>query len=269
MNGQVGKTLGPKDRGLAYGDGLFESICVLDGQPRLLARHLHRLSVGCQRLRLPVDRLGLAQEIQAFSQALQQGVCKLILTRGEGQRGYTLPESPQPTRILLGSPPAVYPESYAQRGIRVYTCATRLAEQPLLAGLKHLNRLEQVLARAEWQGTDYAEGLLCDTHGRVVEGVFSNLFLVVNSILVTPALGRCGVAGVMREEILLRAPKLGFKVQIRDVLPTELAQATEVFFCNSQYGIWPVYGLGALHWSVGPVTRRLQDSLGDLMVGRA
>ncbi|MGE8458061.1 MAG: aminotransferase class IV, partial [Pseudomonas alloputida] len=137
-------------------------------------------------------------------------------------------------------------------------CQTRLGEQPLLAGLKHLNRLEQVLARAEWQDSEHAEGLMRDGQGRVIEGVYSNLFLVRNGVLLTADLSRCGVAGVMRAALLEQAPLLGIAAHVCDLSFEALEQADEVFVCNSVYGIWPVCGVAALNWSPGPLTRKLQ-----------
>ncbi|HYQ39977.1 MAG TPA: aminotransferase class IV, partial [Pseudomonas sp.] len=166
-----------------------------------------------------------------------------------------------------GNPPPAYPPRHRQDGIRLYPCATRLAEQPLLAGLKHLNRLEQVLARAEWQDPAYAEGLMCDRSGRVIEGVFSNLFLVKDGELLTPALERCGVAGVMRAEILARATAAGIPWRIADLDYPELLAADEVLLCNSQYGIWPVVALEGRVWPVGQLTRKLQHLLADLVDG--
>lgn len=133
-----------------------------------------------------------------------------------------------------------------------------MSRQPLLAGLKHLNRLEQVLARAEWQDTEHAEGLMLDQAGRVIEGVFSNLFLVRDGVLITADLKRCGVAGVMRAELLFQAVSLGISTQITDIPLEQLQWADEVFVCNSVYGIWPVRAYAALHWPVGPLTRKLQ-----------
>jgi 4-amino-4-deoxychorismate lyase len=148
--------------------------------------------------------------------------------------------------------------------VRLFPCTTRLAEQPILAGLKHLNRLEQVLARAEWQDLAFAEGLMRDTSGRVIEGVFSNLFIVDSARLMTPSLERCGVAGVMREEVLERARQVGVSTLVCDLSLEQLHRADEVFVCNSLYGIWPVRQLDASVWSVGPVTRKLQRLVNDL-----
>ncbi|UCJ15904.1 aminodeoxychorismate lyase [Pseudomonas sp. MM211] len=257
VDGQPATTLPLVDRGLAYGDGLFETIAVGGGQPVLLERHLTRVTAGCVRLRIDLDAAQLRRELSAFCAELGQGVAKLIVTRGDGQRGYA-PSAGAPRRILqAGAMPAYLPQ-HGESGIRLFPCETRLAEQPLLAGLKHLNRLEQVLARAEWQGGEFAEGLMRDVSGRVVEGVFSNLFLVRDGVLSTPELSRCGVAGVMRAELLEQAQDLGIACQTRDIELNELLAADEVFLCNSLYGVWPVRELQDRHWSVGPLTRKLQ-----------
>ena len=155
---------------MAYGDGLFETIAVRAGRPSLLTQHLDRLALGCQRLAIEADLPLIRDEIIAYASQLGEGVAKLILTRGDSLRGYAPAAGAAPRRILQGSPLPAYPRENAEHGIRLFDCQTRLAEQPLLAGLKHLNRLEQVLARSEWQGTDHAEGLMRDMQGRLIEG---------------------------------------------------------------------------------------------------
>ena len=146
VNGAPGEQLSVRDRGLAYGDGLFETIAVRGGRIPLLARHMARLAEGCRRLSIPLDLLLIEHELRTFAEQLGEGVAKLIVTRGEGQRGYVPPQPCQPLRILQAAPLPQYPAAHAEQGVRLFPCKTRLAEQPLLAGLKHLNRLEQVLA---------------------------------------------------------------------------------------------------------------------------
>ena len=257
VDGQPAASLSLADRGLAYGDGLFETMAVRGGRPVLLERHLARVTAGCARLYIGLDADRLRRELSAFCAELGEGVAKLIVTRGDGQRGYA-PSTGAPRHILQSAAMPAYPTQHAEQGVCLYPCTTRLAEQPLLAGLKHLNRLEQVLARAEWQDAEHAEGLMRDVSGRVVEGVFSNLFLVAGGALVTADLQRCGVAGVMRAELLEQAQALGIECQVRDIELDELLGADEVFLCNSLYGVWPVRQLQARHWSVGPLTRKLQ-----------
>jgi 4-amino-4-deoxychorismate lyase len=258
VDGQPADALSLKDRGLAYGDGLFETIAVRDGLPVLLDRHLQRLAKGCQRLAINLDHDAMSKELLAYARELDEGVLKLIVTRGDSLRGYAFTPSAQARRILSGNPPAVYPAAHAEQGVRLFPCTTRLSIQPLLAGLKHLNRLEQVIARAEWQDTEHAEGLMLDQVGRVIEGVFSNLFLVRDGVLITADLKRCGVEGVMRAELLFQAESLGIPTQITDITLEQLQWADEVFVCNSVYGVWPVHAYAALSWPVGPLTRKLQ-----------
>lgn len=265
INGQPADCIALADRGLAYGDGLFETIKVRGGRALLFERHLARLQEGCQRLAIPCDMHVLRAELQAYIQQLGQGVCKLILTRGAGQRGYASPNPCMPQRILQASSAPQWPSSHAAEGIRLFACQLRLSEQPLLAGLKHLNRLEQVLARAEWTDPAYAEGLLLDQQERVVDGVFSNIFIVRKQQLLTPDLIRCGVAGVMRAELLARAQASVMPVRITDITLQDLQQADEVFTCNSLYGIWPVRSYAQQSWSIGPVTRKLQQLITDLV----
>jgi 4-amino-4-deoxychorismate lyase len=265
IDGQPAELLSVKDRGLAYGDGLFETIAVSGGQPSLLERHLARLADGCARLKIPVDLPIVRAQVLAFSQQLGEGVAKLILTRGDGQRGYALPNPAQPRLILQAATKPVYPSAHAEQGVRLFACTTRLAEQPLLAGLKHLNRLEQVLARSEWQDAEHAEGLMLDSRGRVIEGVYSNLLLVSAGVLITADLSRCGVSGVMRAELLAQAAAQGIECQVRDISYAELLAADEVMLCNSLYGVWPVRALLAHDWPVGPLTRKLQAIARDLL----
>ncbi|KPW38975.1 Aminodeoxychorismate lyase [Pseudomonas amygdali] len=258
VDGCPADALSLKDRGLAYGDGLFETIVVKAGQPLLLERHLQRLENGCARLSIATDHALIRTEMTRFAAELGDGVMKLILTRGDSQRGYAPAPNAQSRRILQGGSAPAYPGVHAEQGVRLFACQTRLAEQPLLAGLKHLNRLEQVLARSEWSDSEHAEGLMRDTSGRLIEGVYSNLFLVSQGRLLTADLSRCGVAGVMRAELLDQARNLGLVVDIRDLYLSDLESADEVFLCNSVYGVWPVRGFTVLSWPVGPLTRKLQ-----------
>jgi len=220
---------------------LFETIAVVDGQPCLWDRHLARLHAGCARLGMPPPPENqLVAEALSLSQGIDRAVLKLILTRGEGGRGYRPPRPAHPRRILRLTPWPDHPEGWRSAGVRVRYCQTRLGHQPLLAGLKHLNRLEQVLARSEWSETDVAEGLMLDIDGRVVEGTQTNLFALLDGRLVTPPLERCGVAGVVRRLVLESARALGLRV-VEEVLdPARLATAEASFLTSSLVGIWPV-----------------------------
>jgi len=238
VNGQPHESIATSDRGLAYGDGLFETILIHQGTPILLAAHLDRLEEGARRLKIPLDRGQLEAEIAELSANFpEQGVLKLMVTRGSGGRGYAPPDSPEPVHILgLHDLPA-YPDNLFSSGIDVFVCQQRLARQPALAGIKHLNRLEQVLASMEWPNDTYMEGLMLDTEGHVIEGTRSNIFWVQDGELMTPSLSQCGVAGIMRNYL---ASCLGQVREVNDCSLAQLCEASEVFFCNSIFGVWPV-----------------------------
>ncbi len=266
VDGQPAQHVPLADRGLAYGDGLFETMRVSKGRIPLLPRHMKRLAEGCRRLGLSLDSAALEQQLHAFCHDLPAAVCKLVVTRGDGLRGYAAPAD-QPLRIILqASALPQWPPVHGRDGVRLFPCQTRLALQPALAGLKHLNRLEQVLARAEWTDPAYAEGLMLDSDGHPVEAVFSNLFIVSGGRLQTPCLQRCGVAGVMRSLLLELATTAGLATEQKQLTLTELQQAQEVFVCNSLYGIWPVLEYSGQHWPAGPVTRALQHQLNEYLL---
>ncbi len=239
VNGSPGTVIDALDRGLQYGDGLFETIAIRRGRARLLSLHLERLAAGCRRLGLAVPDLGqLEKEIFTVA-AAAECVVKVIVTRGGGVRGYRPPVSPTPTRIVAAFPAPAYPEGNASQGIRLRICTTRLARNPAIAGLKHLCRLEQVLAQAEWHDELIAEGLMLDDDGLVVCGTHSNLFILAGAGLLTPRVDRCGVAGVMRREVLRWAGSHGITTCETDLRPQQLFTAGEVFLTNAIIGAWP------------------------------
>ena len=202
---------------------------------------MRRLESGCQRLAIPFPNLELlASECQRVIGVRKQGVLKILLSRGVGGRGYRSPADVQPTRIVVLHPWPDYPRNWWREGIRLRICSTRLGESPALAGLKHLNRLEQVLARAEWDDPQIAEGVMLDGAGRVVEGTMTNLFLLRDGVLFTPGMSRCGVAGVMREVVLEVARERGMAVSETDLVARDLEVADGMFMSNSLIGIWPV-----------------------------
>jgi 4-amino-4-deoxychorismate lyase len=252
----------PADRGLAYGDGLFETMAAIDGGIRWLDYHLQRLEAGCSRLSIPApDPTALRDELRQAAGQPGRAVVKLIVTRGVGARGYAAPKVPQPTRIMSISSWPDYPAANYTRGIGLRSVSLRLGENPALAGLKHLCRLEQVLAKIE-VGDTAEEGLLLDCSGFVVGGISSNLFMVRGSELATPALERCGVKGIMRRVVMEAAPRLGLHVAERDLTPMDLEQADELFVTNALIGIWPVTDFDQHVLPRGAATSRLMDRLG-------
>ncbi len=266
VNGAKAASVSIADRGLHYGDGLFETIAIRDGAPCLWEEHLARLRLGAGRLAIPMPAPGLLlAECLALAQGLDTGVIKLILTRGSGGRGYRPPPKALPTRLLALYPWPAELAGAREAGVAVRWCRTVLGENPQLAGIKHLNRLEQVLARAEWDADAdagaCAEGLMCDCRGRVIAGTMTNVFVYAGGRLLTPRLGTCGVAGTVRALVLGLAPRMGVQVAEDDLRPADLHAANGLFLTNAVIGVWPVRTLGVQEFAVGHLPQGLMAAV--------
>lgn len=236
INGIAGEHVDWRDRGLQYGDGLFETMRVRDGRVRLLEYHLERMLDGCRRMsiRTPPPP-SLRRELERRARPHADAVLKLILTRGSSARGYRPSGRERCTRILsLSAPPRV---AASQSSQRVRICATPVGSNPALAGLKTLNRLESVLARSEWNDDRIWEGLMRDVDGHLVCGTMSNLFLRRGASLTTPLLDRCGIAGVMRRWVFRQSASLRLKVREGRLTVDDLDEAAEVFMTNAVAGV--------------------------------
>lgn len=262
VNGWPAQSIDTADRGLQYGDGVFRTLRVSGGRPLNWRRHYARLSSDCAALGLdcPDETLLLAEIVRV---APGDATAKVIVTRGGSGRGYAFPEDIRPNRIVVAYPALAPDPRPAQEGVRVRRCDLVLARQPRLAGVKTLNRLENVLARAEWRDPAIREGLLADCEGRLVEATSSNVFFARGGTLVTPALTRCGVEGAQRGRILALAGAEGIACEVRDAGFDELELADEVFLTNSVIGVWPVVALGERRWPPGPLARRFQQLIGE------
>lgn len=251
------------DRAAQYGDGLFETIAIRDGRARFLDAHIARLRIGAARLQLDCPSAEVLRE--ALESALEHpdidnrhATAKLILAAGGAQRGYRRSTDASAIVRVGVFAAETLPATYYRQGTEVRLCASRLAIQPQLAGLKSLNRLEQVLARAEWQDPRIFEGLMLDTGGRLICGTMSNVFIAAKSALVSPGITRCGVSGIMRGQLIRWFQGAGIDCDVRDVATEELFDADEVFLSNSQFGVVPVQRCGSQTWSVGDFTRQAQ-----------
>ncbi|MGZ5009574.1 MAG: aminodeoxychorismate lyase [Methylobacter sp.] len=261
INGESKQHIEVSDRGFQYGDGLFETIEVKNGQAVLFERHLERLKSGCDRLHIPFpDAQLLSLEAKELCRKWPsvRAVLKIIVTRGTGGRGYRQPDVIHPTRILSLHPYPDYPQIYSEQGIVARICATRLGLNPTLAGIKHLNRLEQVMARAEWNDLAVQEGLMLDVNDHVIEGTMTNLFYIKNNSLYTSVLAQSGVAGIIRGIIMTISVDHGLSVIEHMFTKDELSSADEVFVCNSIIGIWPIRQIETMHFSVGQITKSIQ-----------
>lgn len=264
INGQQQDQISIRDRALHYGDGLFETFAVKDGEALAWDRHIARLQLGCERLAIDCPDISLLQtEATQLCENRRRGVLKLIISRGEGGRGYQPAQSAQTTRIFSLHDWPDYPVEYQQHGISATVCKLRLGHNPTLAGMKHLNRLEQVLLKQELSNTSFPEAIVLDLNGRVIEGTMSNVFLVKNGKLRSPDLIKAGVAGIIRGRILESAEALSLNREVGELTLDDVLDADEVFFCNSVAGIWPVAHINRTSYKVGPYSRRLQEQLID------
>jgi 4-amino-4-deoxychorismate lyase len=236
IDGQTGR-IDPADRGLAYGDGLFETIAIRRGLVRYLDFHLERLAAGCARLHIDCPpKAELEGKIRQAAGVFERGTIKLILTRGTGPRGYAPPRPATPTIILLADPD----ERRFESALAVVTLRTRLSEHEVLAGIKHLCRLEQVLGRLELDQLDADEGLMATTRGTVIGGTSRNLFAVFGSEIKTPDLTLAGIEGVMRRAVLAGAAEAGYKADVTVLSEADLRAADEIFMTNALVGIQSV-----------------------------
>lgn len=263
LDGQPLDHLLLSDRGLHYGDGLFETLLIRAGRPCLWDAHCERLGRGAARLGLVLPDLDLLKhEIEALVQGQERGVLKLILTRGSTGRGYAPPLDATLRRLLL-----LYPEPehgrHRETGVIIRDCQTPASLNPALAGLKHLNRLDSVLARAEWHDPAIAEGLMYDPDGALIGGTMSNVFLWDDERLLTPALERAGIAGTVRAQVLRLAVEFGLSCEEQRIARSDLAHISGLFLTNAVIGVWPVrqyagrvFELGTLPW---PLLKAVRD----------
>ncbi|MDP1717738.1 MAG: aminodeoxychorismate lyase [Burkholderiales bacterium] len=264
VNGVTSDAIAVTDRGLAYGDGVFRTFAVRGGEPLQWQRHYDRLNRDCATLGIACpDEATLRADLAHLSRSGSDFAVKIIITRGPGARGYAPPSPAHPTRIVSASALPHYPQDFASRGIRLRLCALRLGFQPALAGIKHLNRLENVLARREWNDADIAEGLLCDTEGNAICGTMTNLFLVERGALFTPALTRCGVAGVTRDRVIDAAARHGVACHVENISYERVMRAGEVWLTNSLVGVWQAWELGDRRWAPGTLVAHMRQWLDE------
>ena len=247
---------------------MFETIAIRQGEPRLWDYHVRRLAGGCDRLSLKRPAVSALRHrlSTAVAESAHDGnfcIAKIIVTAGTSQRGYGR-EPATDTSIYIGVfPGAPVNKPAYEEGVATMLCATRLAIGSPVAGLKTLNRIEQVLARSECLPTGAFEGLTLDADGRLICGTMSNVFVVRNNAIATPALDRCGVAGTMRQFVLDLLENQGTDVEVCDLEWDDVIGADEVFITNSQMGLVPVHRCGPQKWGVGGVTRDVMKLLAD------
>lgn len=262
INGESNCGLSPLDRGFTYGDGVFRTLKIRQGLPGSWTLHYEKLEHDCGILGIscPSPELLLADISRLFTPE-EEASAKIIVTRGTGPRGYAMPAATKTTRIVIREAYPDYPRRNFDQGVNLHLCELRLSHQPRLAGIKHLNRLENVLARSEWSDTTLVDGVLLDQDDLVIECTMSNIFARIGNSLVTPLLDKCGVAGVTRQRILDNAKNLGYVPEVSALPLEQLMQADEVIICNSLFGAWQVRNFNKQEWPRQDLAARLQTML--------
>lgn len=263
INGRTDGQISPLDRGFAYGDGIFRTMRYAQGKLLSWGLHYRKLVEDCNRLDIvcPTAEVLLTDIDRLLADGGADGVIKIIVTRGEGSRGYAVPALAQPNRVMIRAALPEYPATHLTHGVSLHLCELRLAHQPRLAGIKHLNRLDNVLARMEWNTAEFADGLLLDTGGLVIECTMSNLFIRLGQRLLTPDLTQCGVAGITRQRILELAPQLALLPEVAPISLTEVMAADELIVCNSLIGAWQVTNFNQRQWQSQALASRIRQLL--------
>jgi len=265
INGRIDASPTAHDRGLNYGDGLFETLLMQDFVLPLQDLHLSRLSQGASSLHITFNQQELLQYIShlqllAKERGVEEAVLKIVVTRGMAGRGYQPKVSAPATIMLALHPSPLIPESYYSQGVKVFLCDYRLPKNKKLAGIKHLNKLDYVLASLEWVDLDYHEGLLFDADNHLVEALSRNVFIVSDGKLLTPSLEYSGVSGILRKLVQEKYSEiLGLEVSEKELTLERLLTAEEVFLCNSITGFWPVQSIMDSEIQQAGIAQQLQQ----------
>lgn len=268
INGSFDQTISAFDRGFMYGDGVFRTMQVCNGMPVNWPLHYQKLVADCAVIGIvcPGPELLISdfQQLISIDDILENKteVVKVIVTRGVGARGYAPPAVTVPTRVLIKSAMPQYAALNYEQGVHLCVCETQLATQIKLAGIKHLNRLENVLARMEWRDEAIFDGLLLDQQGNVIECTMSNIFARFGEKFITPELSRCGVAGITRQRILGLHKVLRLEIHETNFKLDELLQADEVIICNSLYGAFQVQTIATKTWASQKLAATIREKLG-------
>jgi len=270
INGKQENKISAYDRALHYGDGIFETIAYKNNCLIYWREHLQRLNNACHILKLDIiDENTWLKDIRKIIKGrVQDLVIKLIYSRGEGQRGYKIPDTISPLRIVMSSPLPQYADEMYSRGVELTICQTPATSNSRLAGIKHLNKLDNILARSEWSDKKIFEGLMLDDFGNIIEGTMSNVFAVKNNSLYTPILKRSGVNGIIRQRIIELAKNNNIVTQQIEIKLDKLLEMDEIFITNSLAGLCPVNKIDIHHYKIGTITQQLMLKLQQDTNGR-
>ena len=262
INGKPSAGLSVNDRGLAYGDGVFRTFLVNNGVPHHWELQYQKLSQDCQALGISCPNNDvLTSDIKTLFNDGTDAIAKIIVTRGESSRGYAVPNDIQANRVVIKSAMPIYPLNNQTQGVNLHLCELKLGLQPKLAGVKHLNRLENVLARMEWKDASITDGLLLDSNDNVIECTMSNIFARYGNELITPSLEECGVAGIARARIIENTKRFNLDMKIEALKLNKLMQADEIIICNSLFGAWQVVSFNGKQWAKQGLDGQLRKML--------
>jgi len=270
INGKKDNRISVTDRGFQYGDCLFETIAYKNNTLIYWREHLQGMNNACKFLDLEIidEDIWLKDIKKTIKDNDQDLVIKLIYSRGEAQRGYKIPESTSVMRVVMSSPLPVYAEELYSQGVRLTICETPASSNSRLAGIKHLNKLENILARNEWSDKKIFEGLMLDDFNNVIEGTMTNLFVVKNNSLYTPILKRSGVNGIIRQRIIDLAKNDNIVTQQIEIKLDKLLEMDEIFISNSLIGLCPVNKIDTNYYKIGSITKQLMLKLQQDINGR-
>lgn len=262
VNGILADQVDPLDRGLAYGDGLFATMRFSDGQVQFLSAHLARLVQGAYRLGFQWEVTeSLIEQLKQLTLNQDHGGIKLLLSRGMGGRGYAAPKFSKVNEVVsLFEVPPHYVH-WQKKGISLTLSELRLSQQPRLAGIKHLNRLEQVLIKSAQLPKGFDDWLVLDTDKRVIESSMANLFFIKGKEALTPAMTHSGVAGMMREQVIYTLIELGYDVDVSEVNYGDLALFEHVFMTNSLLGLVDINRIDKITYSKSSLSDTLRQHL--------
>ncbi len=261
VNGQPQDFLSVSDRSFQFGDGCFSTLLTCKKQIQAWNYHRERL-VSCLKV-LCISEPNWHQVYEWCNSVVLDGEksgLKIHISRGTGRRGYGIAGASTPTVTITAFDYPLHYNEWISKGVSLGICETHLGHQPLLAGLKHNNRLEQVLVKAEIEHNDWNDAVVCDLEGKVIETSVANLFWVDSDFrLCTPKLNLSGVSGVMRKQVIEEAITKKVTLIERDFTINEILNAKEVFMTNALLQVCPITSIDKTHFEIGSLTKTFQE----------
>ena len=263
INGKFQK-ISPFDRAFQYGDGIFRTFVVEDKKPRHWKYQYKKIVEDCLAMKIkPPKEKELLSDIHSLFKTKKKAVGKFIISRGVSERGYKFNKDILHNRFLIKTNMPIYPKASFKSGVSLYVCKHKL-NPSMLSGVKHLNRLENIIARQEWTSDQYADGILLDQDGHVIECISSNIFMRIGKIIYTPKISHIGIKGVTRELMIKSSAQLGFKVKESIFDLNKLLEADEVFITNSLFGVLQVKKIKKRSWQHQGLASLFNQSLESL-----